>query len=212
MDVARPYSAVVPSLDGDVLVALAGVTSPLTGRQVAERAQRGSQSAVSSVLDRLVEHGLVLRQKAGRAHLHTLNRAHVAAPAVEALAKVRSNLFDRIGDQIATWPEAMRPANVTIFGSTARGDGDVRSDVDLFIVRPSSVREDEPTWERQIAELTDAVFLWTGNHAAIVQTSIDDLPEFVLVATDLVASLQSDGIDLAGTNLRSLLRTARQGV
>lgn len=210
MDVARPYSAVVPSLDGDVLVALAGVTSPLTGRQVANRARRGSQSAVSAVLDRLVEHGLVLRQQAGRAQLHTLNRAHVAAPAVEALARARSELFDRISQKVLTWPEEVRPANVTLFGSAARGDGDVRSDIDLFIVRPSDVHEDETLWERQIADLTEAVFLWTGNHASIVQTSVEDLPEFILSATDLVTSLQADGVDLAGINLRTLLRGARR--
>src|SRR4051812_1306892 len=107
MDVARPYAAVAPSLDGDVLVVLAGVTGPLTGRQVAELARRGSQSAVSAVLDRLVEHGLVLRQKAGRAHLHTLNREHVAAPAVEALARARSVLFDRIGRYVSVMEEGM---------------------------------------------------------------------------------------------------------
>lgn len=209
MDVARPYAAVVPSLDGDVLVALAGVNSPLTGRQVADLARRGSPSAVTTVLDRLVEQGLVLRQKAGRAHLHTLNRAHVAAPAVEALARARSEFFDRIGQRVLTWPEPGRPVNVTIFGSTARGDGDVRSDIDLFIVRPSDVSEDDPAWERQIAELTEAVLLWSGNHAAIVQSSLALLPAIVQFDPDLVTALRSEGIDLAGTNLRTLLRRTR---
>jgi predicted transcriptional regulator len=207
MDVSRPYAAVVPSLDGDVLVALARVTKPLTGREIAQLAHRGSPSSVAAVLDRLVEHGLVLREKAGRANLHRLNREHVAAAAVEALAKARSSLFERIGRHVETWDPPV--VNVTLFGSTARGDGDTRSDIDLLVVRPSDVAEGHPGWSAQIDDLTEAIFTWTGNHAAIIQTGQDRLSSFAATLTPIVDSLERDGIDLAGTNLRTLLRDAR---
>lgn len=86
----------VTTLEGDVLVALAGTTRPLTGRQVAGLVPRGSQKAVSVALDRLVEQGIVLRQEAGRAYLHVLNRDHLAAPAVEVLAGLRGELLARL--------------------------------------------------------------------------------------------------------------------
>jgi hypothetical protein len=209
VDLSRPYSAVAPSLDGDVLVALAGVQRPLTGREVAQLAQRGSPSAVATVLDRLVEHGLVIRKKAGRANLHELNRRHVAFPAVEALATTRATLFDRIGKLVERW--ALQPVNITLFGSAARGDGGTRSDIDLFVVRPANVAEDDPAWTAQVDALREEVFAWTGNHAAIVETSHLLLRAYVAFEQPVVSSLKRDGIDLAGTNLRSLLRGPERG-
>jgi DNA-binding transcriptional ArsR family regulator len=208
VDLSRPYSAVVPSVDGDVLVALAGTTRPLTGRQVADLTRRGSQRAVSTVLDRLVEQGLVLRQKAGSSYLHTLNRDHLAAPAVEALTRLRSELFDRIGRHVAAWAE---PAlNVTVFGSTARGDGDVRSDVDLFLVRSGGVDERDEGWRQQVVDLAESIRSWTGNHASTIEMSVDELPAFVREAPPVLAPLRDEGVDLAGATLRSLLRDAER--
>jgi predicted nucleotidyltransferase len=204
VDVARPYSAVVPSIDGDVLVALARTAGPLTGRQVADLTHRGSQRAVSTVLDRLVEHGLVLRQPAGSSYLHTLNREHLAAPAVAALAQLRSELFDRIRRAVADWEAP--PLNLTVFGSTARGDGDVRSDVDLFLVRPAEI--DAAAWRQQVDDLSESIYRWTGNHAAVIEMDAGDLTAFVRAAPPVLASLREEGVDLAGTTLRSLLRDA----
>jgi predicted nucleotidyltransferase len=206
VDVARPYSAVVPSIDGDVLVALARTAGPLTGRQVADLTHRGSQRAVSTVLDRLVEHGLVLRQPAGSSYLHTLNREHLAAPAVEALAQLRSELFDRIGRVVAGWEAP--PLNLTVFGSTARGDGDVQSDVDLFLVRPPEIDAAAETWRQQVDDLSESIYRWTGNHAAVIEMDAGDLTAFVRAAPPVLASLREEGVDLAGTTLRSLLRDA----
>jgi hypothetical protein len=209
VDLTRPYTAVAPSLDGDVLVALASVQRPLTGREVAQLAQRGSPSAVATVLDRLVEHGLVIREKAGRANLHELNRRHVAFPAVEALAATRATLFDRIGKLVERW--ALQPVNITLFGSAARADGGTRSDIDLLVVRPANVAEDDPAWTAQVDGLRDEVFAWTGNHAAIVELSHSILRASVAAEQPVIASLERDGIDLAGTDLRSLLRTPERG-
>ena len=64
MDVSRAYSAVAQTVEGDVLMVLAGTTQPLSGRRVARLAQRGSVAAVAKALDRLVRQGVVLRQEA----------------------------------------------------------------------------------------------------------------------------------------------------
>jgi predicted nucleotidyltransferase len=208
VDLSRPYSAVVPSVDGDVLVALAGTTRPLTGRQVSDLTRRGSQRAVSTVLDRLVEQGLVLRQKAGSSYLHILNRDHVAAPAVEALTRLRAELFDRVGRHVAEW---VQPAlNVTVFGSTARGDGDVHSDVDLFLVRFGGVDEADEEWRQQLVALAESIHSWTGNHASTIEMSVYELAAFVREAPPVLAALRDEGVDLAGTALRSLLRDAER--
>ena len=203
MDVARPYGSVASTLEGDVLVALAGTTRPLTGRQVAGLVPRGSQKAVSVALDRLVEQGIVLRQEAGRAYLHVLNRDHLAAPAVEVLAGLRGELLARLRAAFAQWPIA--PAHASLFGSTARGDGDTQSDIDLLIVRPAGVDDEDDGWRAQIDGLADAVHTWTGNHAGIVELSEAEFGALPVRRPAILDDLRADSIDLAGTPARAAL-------
>jgi Nucleotidyltransferase domain len=204
MDVARPHRSVVSTLDGDVLVALAGTTGPLTGRQVAGLVRRGSQKAVSVALDRLVEQGIVLRQEAGRAYLHVLNRQHLAAPAVEVLAGLRAELIVRLRAMFEAWKVA--PVHASLFGSAARGDGDSQSDIDLLVVRPDRVDEEQEPWRTQVEGLATAVYAWTGNHAGIVEVSETEFIELPSREAPIVDDLRDDGIDLAGTPLRAALR------
>ena len=103
MDVARPYAALCPTLDAGVLSVLAGTTRPLTGREIARLVGRRSHSGVLDTLDRLTEHGLVDREEAGRAFLFTLNREHLAAPAVDLLAQMRGELLDRLTHLVDSW-------------------------------------------------------------------------------------------------------------
>jgi hypothetical protein len=207
MDVSRPYSAVVPSIDGDVLVALAGTTRALTGRQVAALARRGSQKAVAATLDRLVQQGLVLREPAGRAYLHTLNRDHLAWPIVARLARLREDLVAALKTSLGDWRPA--PVHASLFGSAARGDGDTASDIDLLIVRPDEVGADDESWRHQVEVLADAVLDWTGNHAGIVELSTTDFAALRDDAPPILAGLREDGIDLFGVPLRKALGSAR---
>lgn len=204
MDLARPYSAVVPTVDGDVLVALAATTRPLTGRQVAHLVRRGSQKAVSVALARLVEQGLVRREEAGSAYLHVLNRDHVAAGAVAELASLRTELLRRLREAFTGWNPA--PHHASLFGSAARADGDTRSDVDILLVRGPQVTDEDEAWRSQVHELAEAVLSWTGNHAGIIELSAAEFDALGRDQPPILADLRSDGIDLAGTPLRSALR------
>jgi predicted nucleotidyltransferase len=147
MDVSHPFTALMPGLDSAVLSVLARTTRAQTGREVALAAGR-SPSGVRSVLDRLAEQGFVDSERAGRAYVYTLNREHLAAPAVEALAGLRPALADRLRREIAGWRIA--PSHASLFGSAARGDGDAASDVDLFIVRPGGIEAEDATWRDQL--------------------------------------------------------------
>jgi len=206
MHLGRPHNALIPTLDGDVLVVLAGTTRPLTGRDVAKLARHGSQRAVASVLDRLSSQGLVDREQAGRAYLHSLNRRHLLAPLVEELAGVWTNLLDRVREALASWEVA--PVHASLFGSAARRDGGVESDLDLFIVRPHGTDAEDDQWTSQLAALAEEVLAWTGNHASIVELGADEVPNLVRTAPPVLASLRSDGIDLFGVPLRQLLEIA----
>lgn len=203
MDVSKPFAAISPSVDADVLVVLAGSTKPRSGRELARRAGR-SNTGVQHVLDRLVEHGLVNREEVGRTFLYELNREHLLAPAVDQMAGARTELIRRLRETIDGWE--VPPVHASLFGSAARGDGDTSSDVDLLVVRPAKVDPEDPAWRDQLDALAGRVRRWTGNAAGIAELSESELPRLRKDRPPIVEEVDEDAIDLAGEETRKLLR------
>jgi predicted nucleotidyltransferase len=203
MDVSKPYSALVPTLDGPVLVVLAGTTRPLTGREVARLAGRSGHSGVLAVLNRLAEHGLVDRQEAGRSLLYTLNRDHLLAPAVQLLAGTRAELRLRIVHALEEW--VISPLHVSMFGSAARGDGDTKSDIDLFTVRCEGISVEDEQWRAQLDDLATHIRRWTGNHAGIADVDEGQLRDLERAERPILNELRKDAITLYGPTVAELL-------
>jgi hypothetical protein len=109
-------------------------------------------------------------------------------------------MLPRVREDLAAWSVA--PSHASLFGSAARADGDTQSDIDLLIVRPVGVDDDDQNWRSQLAELTESVHRWTGNHASIVELSEEEFGELRTRRPDILADLHADGIDLAGTPRR----------
>lgn len=202
MDLAHPYTAVCPTLDGGALSVLAGTTRPLTGREIARLMGRASHSGVLVALNRLAEHGLVDREEAGRALLFTLNREHLAAPAVDLLAHMRNELLDRLRGAVGSWKIA--PVHVSLFGSAARGDGDTDSDIDLFVVRPQGVEREDPRWRDQLDLLAHQIQRWTGNPAGIAEIGTEEIARLRKEEPPILAELREDAITIAGTEVAAL--------
>jgi predicted nucleotidyltransferase len=139
--------------------------------------------------------------------MHELNRNHLAAPAVELLAGMRTEFLSRLRDASAKWEPA--PVHASIFGSAARGDGDTSSDIDLFLVRPANVDEDTAAWRSQVDALIEDVQSWTGDHVAVIEQAEADVGRLRRSNPPLLKQLRRDGIDPAGTPLRELLGTSR---
>jgi predicted nucleotidyltransferase len=203
MDVSRPYKAVCPSLDGDVLQTLAGTKTALTGRQVAQLTGKRSHSGVLNVLNRLAEHGLVDRVELNRASLFSLNRDHLAYPAVVALSEMRAALLGHLRRQLREWETA--PAHASLFGSTARGDGDTQSDIDVFVVRPTGISEENRQWRKQVDELEDSTGRLTGNRVAVLEASEAELARLRDEEPPIVVALRADAIVLSGPTFSVLL-------
>lgn len=203
MDLSRPWAPIRSQVDIEVLRVLRGTTRPLTGRQVARLVHRSSQPTVNVSLRRLSEEGLVHADEAGNAYLHTFNRDHLAAPAIELLADLPVELERRMRDEIAAWEIA--PVHVSMFGSAARGDGDTLSDIDVFVVRPAPVSQDDRGWRAQLERLTDRVHAWTGNHAALSEVSAADVRRLRREHPPVVEELRRDAITLAGPQPSELL-------
>lgn len=202
MNVAKPFEALSSGVDVDVLVVLASSTMPRSGREVARRAGR-STTGVQHVLERLVEHGLVHRLEAGRSFLYTLNRRHLLAPVVEQMADARVELIQRLREMVGSWRTP--PAHASLFGSTARGDGDTESDIDLFVVRPAEAKADDPGWSEQVDGLAESVRAWTGNNAGIVEVSEEELSQLRRDPPPVIRELRRDAIDLGGEPATTLL-------
>jgi predicted nucleotidyltransferase len=206
MDLSRPYTAICPTLDSEVLAVLARTSRPLTGREVARLTGRSSHGGVLDVLNRLAEHGLVDRQEAGRAFLFTLNRNHLAAPAVDILAGMRTELLNRMRASIDGWEIA--PVHVSLFGSAARGEGGTGSDLDVFVVRPKGVSEDDPRWRTQLEDFATRVQRWTGNRASAAEASESEIERLRRDEPPILHELRSDAIVLSGEEISDLLGAA----
>lgn len=202
MNLAQPHEAVAPSLHGAVLVALHTAAQPLSGRAVAERAG-ASHEGTRRVLRNLVVHGLVDTIETAGAILYSLNQDHVLADAVSQLTRARTALFERMVEEIRTWKP--RPLNVTVFGSAARGTGDVDSDVDVFVVRRDDVPPGFSHWDEHLPELAHAIERWSGNRAEIIEYSLAELREAARANVPFVDAVTREGLPVFGKHVRRLL-------
>lgn len=202
MDLSSPLRSVSPGLDSAVLQVLAGTESRLSASQIARLAPRGTRVGQLPVLDRLVEHGLVLAEPANRGFLYGLNREHVLAGPVLSIARARATVLERL----TRAADLLRPAPVlvSLFGSFARGDAGADSDIDLLIVTPAEVVLDD--WEEQVQALAAQVLAWTGNRLECVILSEHHLRQVVEAGEPIVASWLDEAVTLSGSPLSTLLR------
>lgn len=204
MDISTPISSVIPGVPGVILQVLARTNQPLTGSRIAELVSpQWSRAGVTKALRGLVEGGLVNCVQAGRANLYTLNRKHVAAPAIVMLSELRQNLIDRIMATIDTW--SIKPASAYLYGSLARGSGSSRSDIDLLVVRPQKARESDEEWLMQTMRLADKVREWSGNRCEVLEYTAAELRGLVRKRDALISSLRRDAQLIAGQPVRGLL-------
>lgn len=204
MDLAHPLAVITPTVDGDVLRVLAGATVEFTPGQVHLILQEHSASGVAKVLARLTDQGIVLRRRAGSAYLYQLNRDHLAAPHIIALAQQRRTLLDRLRETVTGWK--IPPVYGALFGSGARGDHTAASDLDLFLVRPDDA--DRDAWDEQTSALSQQATLWTGNDARILEFSEAEARKHA-VSEAVLASIAEEGCTFAGE--ASWLRDIQRG-
>jgi len=206
MNLGRPLLTVTPSLDGDVLAVLARSESGFTTGQVHRLLGAFSEEGIRRVLNRLAVQGIVDATRVGAAYSYRLNRQHLAASPVIALAELMDAFLTRLGQLLDGWE--VRPLHAAVFGSAARGTMQVDSDVDVFLVRPDLCTDE--VWLPQVAVLTAQVRRWTGNDARVLEFTAGALsatgpPEPVL------HDVLKEGLTVIGTHawLARQLRSVR---
>lgn len=194
MDLSNPMRSVIPVGQGEVLAVLARTDRPLTGRRVAELTDgRLSQKGTNLALRALARTGLVLVEAHPPANLYRLNRDHLAAPSIEALAALRERLIAAMIDHIGSWE--IHAEGAWLFGSAARGDGGEDSDIDVLVLRPETV--DEAAWDDQVELFATAVTTWTGNRCEVIEYTSEEFAALMSRDEDrLSVGLRADAVAL----------------
>ncbi|MCU1399714.1 MAG: hypothetical protein JWN62_2823 [Acidimicrobiales bacterium] len=201
MHLGSPVLDVAPAVRGALLQALARLEQPVTRRRLAAAAGVASGNA-SAVIEALIRAGLVSETVAGRSSMVVLNRDHLAAAAVLALAGLRGELIRRLRERLSAWPDLH---GAWIFGSVARGDAGSDSDVDLLIVADDLQSAD---LHERLSRLQADVRSWTGNDLQLVEHSPSSWRKLLRATNPLVEQIRLDGIALAG-DAASLLQRHR---
>lgn len=120
--------------------------SGFTGRQLAGFVGY-SHTHTMAALDDLEAHGLVSRIYAGNSHLFSINMenaivSRVLIPAFEVESGLINDLADRFYDGIGK-----NLISVILFGSVAKGEEEVGSDVDLLLVVGDGTNLEELEYE-----------------------------------------------------------------
>jgi predicted nucleotidyltransferase len=201
VDLGSPILDIAPAVRGALLQALARLEQPVTRRQLAAAAGVAPGNA-SAVIEELIQAGLVSEMVAGRSSMVMLNRDHLVAGPVLALAGLRGELIRRLREQLSAWPDLH---GAWLFGSVARGDADNDSDVDLLIVADDL---ESPEFHERLARLQADVRSWTGNDLQVVEHSQSSWRKLVRAKNPLVDQIRLDGITLTA-DAASLLERNR---
>ena len=121
---------------------------------------------------------------------------------------MRSELFDRIREEVASW--GVEPIHAGLFGSFARATAGSDSDIDVLLVRPATLTDsEEGTWLEQLSRLDHRIRAWTGNAAQIIDLTPATLGKMARESDSLVDSWRADDILMHGERVLELLRRLR---
>lgn len=177
--------------------------APLTRRLA--RLAGVSPAQASRVMPTLVALGIVERYEVPPASQFVLIRENVAPQAIIGLAGARRAAIRQVGD--AATGLQPTPVSVIVFGSFARGEADAERDIDIVVVRPDHVDEDEDDerwsdsnegWRRRVASIT-------GNDVEVVEASASEASRKLRGRSELWRNVKRDVVVVHGAKLLELM-------
>jgi predicted nucleotidyltransferase len=192
----EPFGGVIAGARGAVLAVLMRTDAPLTGRQVhALVSDEYSLWTVQEALRALAQLGLVNTQTVGRAGVHTINEEHASVAPLRALLDPITALTDTVRDAVGNDVKT-----VILFGSIARGEANIHSDVDLAVMAPAG-------WDGS-ADLEDAVRIRLGNNCDVLVFTPEDFTRLADSGEPVVREILTSGVALIGSIPRRKNRVA----
>jgi predicted nucleotidyltransferase len=187
----EPFGGLIPGARGAVLSVLLRTGAPLTGRQVhALVSDKHSLWSVQEALKVLTQLGIVETQTIGRAGVHTIREGHAAVTHLRVLADPIGMLRAAIEAAVGSDVES-----VIVFGSIARGEASLDSDIDLAVIASSG-------WDGRPA-LEDAVRISVGNGCDVLAFTPDQFQQLAQSGEPVISDIQRDGLALVGSMPRA---------
>jgi predicted nucleotidyltransferase len=173
-----------------VLAVLLRTGEPMTGRQIHGLVSDDhSLWSVQEALKALTRLGLVESRTIGRAGVHTVNDGHAFVAPLRTLVDPIAVLRAAIGEVIDAKVRA-----VILFGSIARGDPGVDSDIDLAVIAT-------PAWDKRV-ELQDTVRTRLGNDCDVLLFTWAEFRQRAAEGEPVVSDILREGVALVGTKPR----------
>jgi hypothetical protein len=193
MDFVRPVEALIPGAQGRILAACLRADEPLTMRALG-RLAGVSPNQTTLVLDQLESLGLVRRQSAGRALLVSLETASPVVDALRLVADLRNQTLRLWRDRAHRLAPA--PVSLAVYGSWARGEAGPGSDVDVIVILPASLAEnDEDEYREQIADWCEYAGRVAGLPVSPIVVAGSEAEE---IDSDLWSDIRRDAVVIAG--------------
>ena len=203
MDFKRPVSSIIPGSTGRILETLVRTSAEFNLTTLA-RVAGVSPAQASRVLPRLVKLGLVTRVDVPPSSLFALNREHLTAASLEALANAPAMLVDKLRDLAVSI--APSPVSITLFGSAARGSASASSDIDVLIERSASVDEDDISWSDTVVDWTLSAHASTGNRVNVIEVADRELPALLRRGSSFWRTVADQGVHVMGRPISEVVR------
>lgn len=200
MDYTRPVEALIPGVRGRLLAACLRSDEPQSMRQLSHLAHV-SRARVTAVVIDLEALGLVHRDSVGTSLLVSLVDESPVVQALRQVADLRSITLHR-------WTERAReltpaPVSLAIYGSWARGQARVNSDIDVLLVLPADLAvEHEDAYRSQFGAWCQFASRVAG---LTVSPLVLDEIETKAVDGPLWDDLVQDAVTLVGRPAREVL-------
>lgn len=179
----------------DVLRVLWRSRQPLTAAEISRRAEL-TYPATSAVLDTLVHLEVADRAPAGRGHTHWLVRENQYVRAyLDPLFAAEEELPERLEDDIRSL-FADRCVSVILFGSYARGNQTLESDVDVIAVAQNT--DEKQRIERELAEIEREFRLRWGAPLSVIVYDPDEAATLYERSPGLYGTWMDEGLVLSG--------------
>ena len=166
-----------------------------------------SPAQASRLLPGLVELGLVERVDVPPSALFRLVDGNLGAQLVRQLADLRRTALVRLGELAGRLEPA--PAWGLVFGSMATGEAEAESDIDVLLVRPDSVDEDDEGWHDAVEHFRIAGRELTGNPVTVLEVSQDQLTARLDSGEPLWRDIAEHGVVIHGPPLTAAAAVSR---
>lgn len=199
MNLSEPLDGLTSLVEAAVLRVLARTNRGFSGRQVHTLAGQGSTSSVHRALAHLVQVGLVSSEARPPSIIYRANREHVLWPVVEQALNARASVFDGIRTFCESDLSDDLALTVVVYGSVARRDSTLESDVDLFVAYLDGIDEDARADVSY--RLAGYVQRLTGNEAQVFSLERAELAQRLAEEDPLIVNIVSDGILVFGPQI-----------